>query len=240
MHASVSLTILHRTMKARIITLLVCVAIVVAGCSSMSNTAKGGLIGAGGGAVLGGIVGDLAGNTLVGAAVGTAVGAGVGVIIGQKMDKAKAAVEAQVPEAEVEEVTDANGLEAVKVTFDSGILFATNKADLSSDAQKCLTRFSSVLINNSDMDVAIYGHTDSTGTDEINDPLSLRRAQSVENYLVQEGVDASQIQSVEGKGSREPVADNSTVEGRAMNRRVEVYLYASAEMIEAAQAELDE
>ena len=201
----------------------------------MNNTTKGGLIGAGGGAVLGGLVGNLAGNTLVGAAVGTAVGAGVGVIIGNKMDKAAAAVEAAVPDAEVEEVTDANGLQAVKVTFDSGILFATNKSDLSVDAKASLTKFGAVLQDNADMDVAIYGHTDSTGSDEINDPLSLRRAQSVQNYLQETGVSAAQITVVEGKGSKEPVADNSTVEGRAMNRRVEVYLYASEEMIAAAQ-----
>ena len=94
----------------------------------VSNTGKGALIGAGGGAGLGAIVGALAGNTAIGAAIGTAVGAGAGAIIGKKMDKAKKEAEA-IQNAQVEEVTDANGLDAVKMTFDSGILFNTGKAD---------------------------------------------------------------------------------------------------------------
>ncbi len=203
----------------------------------MNNTTKGGLIGAGGGALLGGIVGKIAGNTAVGAAVGTAVGAGAGILIGKKMDKAKAAVAAQVPDAQVEEVQDNNGLKSVKVTFDSGILFATGKADLSSDAKKALTKFAGVLKNNAEMDVNIYGHTDSTGSDAINDPLSLKRAQAVQGYLSTQGVNAAQMKEVLGKGSHEPIASNDTKEGKAMNRRVEVYLYASEAMIEEAQKE---
>ena len=212
-------------------------ALLLFGSCNMNNTTKGGLIGAGSGAVLGGIIGKVAGNTAVGAAIGTAVGAGAGVIIGKKMDKAKEAVANQVPQAQVEEVKDKNGLKSVKVTFDSGILFATNKADLSNDAKASLSKFAAVLKNNPDMDVNIYGHTDNTGTDAINDPLSLRRAQSVQGYLSTCGVNASQMKSVLGKGSKEPVASNDTKEGRAQNRRVEVYLYASEAMIEAAQKE---
>ena len=90
------------------------------------------------------------------------------------------------------------------------------------------------------MDINIYGHTDNTGSDAINDPLSLRRAQSVQGYLSTCGVNASQMKSVLGKGSKEPVASNDTKEGRAQNRRVEVYLYASEAMIEAAQKEAGE
>ena len=104
----------------------------MAGCN---NLAKGTAIGAAGGAVLGAIVGKVAGNTAVGAAIGTAVGAGTGALIGKHMDKVKAEAEA-VKNAQVETVTDANGLQAVKVTFDSGILFATNKADLNASSQK--------------------------------------------------------------------------------------------------------
>ena len=202
----------------------------------MSNTAKGTMIGAGGGAALGAIHGKIAGNTAVGAAIGGAVGAGTGAIIGKKMDKAKKEAEA-VKNAQVETITDANGLEAVKVTFDSGILFATNKADLKSESKSSLQQFATVLKDNSDCDIAIFGHTDNTGTDAINNPLSKKRAQSVSSYLKTQGVASSQIKTVDGQGSTNPVADNSTAEGRKQNRRVEVYMYASEKMIKEANAE---
>ena len=201
-----------------------------------NNTQKGAGIGAGGGALLGGIIGAIAGNTAVGAAVGGAVGAGAGAIIGKKMDKAKAEAQ-KVQNAQVETVKDANGLQAVKVTFDSGILFATGKADLSQSAKNSLVQFAKVLNNNKDCDIAIIGHTDNTGSDAINQPLSVSRANSVNNYLKSWGVSAAQIKSVEGMGSSSPVADNSTASGRQQNRRVEVYMYASQKMIEEAQAQ---
>ncbi len=219
--------------KIKFFSIGLCFALVLAGCN---NTQKGAAIGAGGGAVLGAIVGKLAGNTAVGAAVGAAVGTGAGAIIGKKMDKAKAEAEA-VQNAKVESVTDANGLAAVKVTFDSGILFATNKAELNAAAKTSLTDFAKVLKENSDMDIAVIGHTDNTGSDAINNPLSENRAKSVSTYLKNSGVNASQIKTVEGQGSKNPVADNSTAEGRTQNRRVEVYIYASQEMIQAAQAQ---
>lgn len=219
--------------KIKFFSIGLCFALVLAGCN---NTQKGAAIGASGGAVLGAIVGKLAGNTAVGAAVGAAVGTGAGAIIGKKMDKAKAEAEA-VQNAKVESVTDANGLAAVKVTFDSGILFATNKADLNIDAKNSLAKFATVLNNNADCDIAIIGHTDNTGSDAINQPLSVKRATSVSDYLKSCGVKTAQIKSVEGQGSGNPVADNSTAEGRKQNRRVEVYMYASQEMIQAAQAQ---
>ena len=219
-------------MKTKIISLFLCIGMLVA----CNNQQKGAAIGAGGGALLGGIIGAIAGNTAVGAAVGGAVGAGAGAIIGKKMDKAKAEAEA-VKNAQVEGVTDANGLQAVKVTFDSGILFATNKAELSATAKNSLAQFAQVLNNNRDCDIAIIGHTDNTGSDAINQPLSVSRAQSVNNYLMSCGVSASQIKSVEGQGSSNPVASNATKEGRQQNRRVEVYMYASQKMIQDAQSQ---
>ena len=140
----------------------------------------------------------------------------------------------QVKSAKVEEVTDANGLKAVKVTFDSGILFATNKAVLSQSSKNELAKFSQVLKENRDCHVDIYGHTDNTGNDGINIPLSNSRAQSVVNYLSNCGVPRGQFQKVEGKGSSEPVASNASASGRQQNRRVEVYLYASKAMVDAA------
>ena len=210
-----------------------CALMVLSGCSSLNNTAKGGLIGAGGGAALGLLIGHFAGNKAVGAAVGTAVGAGAGALIGRKMDKAAAAA-AAIENASVETITDANNLKAVKVTFDSGVLFATNKYDLNAAARKDLAAFAQVLKTYADTDVAIFGHTDSTGSDAINNPLSVNRANAVASYLMSLGVSASQIKNVEGYGSTAPVADNSTAEGRQQNRRVEVYMYASEAMINAA------
>jgi outer membrane protein OmpA-like peptidoglycan-associated protein len=186
--------------------------------------------------VVGAIIGKMAGNTAIGAVIGGTVGATTGAIIGKKMDKAKKEAEA-VKNAQVEAVTDANGLEAVKVTFDSGILFATNKADLNAASKSSLQQFAGVLKNNSACDVAIYGHTDNTGSDAVNNPLSVNRANSVSNYLKSLGVPAAQIKSVNGMGSTSPVADNSTAEGRKQNRRVEVYMYASEQMIKDANAE---
>ena len=158
------------------------------------------------------------------------------------MDKAKAEAEA-VQNAQVESVTDANGLQAVKVTFDSGILFQTGKADLSATAKSSLQQFSQVLKNNTACDVAIQGYTDNTGwknstaaqSAEKNKALSLDRATSVSSYLQALGVSAAQIKSVEGLGEANPVADNSTAAGKEQNRRVEVYMYASQEMIKAAE-----
>ena len=223
------------------IAVALCAALVLAGCN-MSNTGKGALIGAGGGAGLGAIVGAIAGNTAVGAVIGGAVGAGAGALIGKKMDKAKKEAEA-VQNAQVEAVTDANGLEAVKVTFDSGILFATGKADLSTTAKTSLFQFANVLKSNADCDVAVQGYTDNAGwknstaeqSQQKNLELSQQRAQSVTNYLLQQGVSPAQIRSTTGFGESNPVADNSTAAGKAQNRRVEVYMYASQKMIQEAQ-----
>ena len=225
--------------KIKVFSFVLCLALVVAGCN---NTQKGAAIGTGGGALLGAIVGKIAGNTAVGAAIGGAVGAGAGALIGKKMDKAKAEAEA-VQNAQVESVTDANGLQGVKVTFDSGILFQTGKADLSATAKSSLQQFSQVLKNNTACDVAIQGYTDNTGwknstaaqSAEKNKALSLDRATSVSSYLQALGVSAAQIKSVEGLGEANPVADNSTAAGKEQNRRVEVYMYASQEMSKAAE-----
>ncbi|MDE7378615.1 MAG: OmpA family protein [Paraprevotella sp.] len=218
------------------------------GSCNMNNTGKGSLIGAGGGAAVGSLIGGLVGKgkgAAIGAAVGVAVGTTAGALIGKKMDKAKAAA-AQVKNAQVESVTDANGLAAVKVTFDSGILFATSSSVLSAAAKTSLSKFASdVLAQNPDMDVTIYGYTDNTGwknstaeqSAQKNVNLSTQRAQSVSNYLLTAGANAAQIKTVEGLGEANPVADNSTAAGREQNRRVEVYLYASQKMIQEAEAQ---
>ncbi len=223
----------------------------LSGCGgSLNNTKKGSMVGAGGGAALGTLIGTLAAGHKgkgagIGAAVGAAVGAGAGALIGRKMDKAKAAAQ-EVENAQVESVTDDNGLQAVKVTFDSGILFDTGSSTLSSNATASLAKFASTVLNaNRDMDVSIKGYTDNQGwknstaaeSMQKNMDLSMLRANSVSTYLKQCGVNSAQITSVEGLGETNPVADNSTEIGRAQNRRVEVYLYASEKMIQEAQAQ---
>ena len=233
--------------KMKFGTVVMAALIVLSGCG-MNNTAKGGLIGGGAGAGIGALVGNLigrnAGGTLAGAAIGAAVGTGAGLLIGKKMDKMKKAAE-QVQNAQVESVKDSNGLDAVKVTFDSGILFTSGKYVLSNTAMTNLTNFANnVLKPNPDCDVAIQGYTDNTGfkgssveeSIQKNITLSQNRADAVKSYLLAQGAAPSQIKSSVGYGENNPVADNSTAEGKAQNRRVEIYLYASESMINAANA----
>ena len=233
----------------KVIVLALSALLMFEGCQNASNTTKGTAIGAGGGAALGALAGYLiggrsGGGAAIGAAIGTAVGTGAGYLIGKKMDKAKAAAQ-QVSNAQVETVQDANGLQAVKVTFDSGILFNSGSSALSPSAQSSLISFANnVLKQNTDMDCAIQGYTDnqgwkgSTAAESVqkNQALSLQRAQAVSTYLINQGVSTSQIKSVEGLGEANPVADNSTAAGQQQNRRVEVFLYASKAMIDAANA----
>jgi len=224
----------------KIIAIILGLCVCLSGCKTwngMSKTGQGAIIGTGGGAALGSIIGALAGNTAVGAVIGGAVGAGAGAVIGNRMDKVKKQAQAQLPNATVETVKDANNLDAVKVTFDSGILFATNKADLNQASKNELNNLANIMKQNSDVSIDVRGYTDSTGSDAINQPLSVNRAQSVANYLTQNGVKYSQMKNVNGYGSSNPVASNETAAGRQQNRRVEVYLYASKEMIESAKAQ---
>lgn len=203
-------------------------------CANMNNQKKGALYGAGGGAAIGAGIGALTGNIALGAAIGTTVGATAGALIGKKMDK-QAQELSQIDGAAVQTVTDKNNLQAIKVTFESGILFQTNKSDLSSASQASLTKFATSLKNNPDTYVNIYGHTDNTGTHEYNQTLSQARAQSVATYLQNLGVAASRM-TTEGFSYDQPVADNNTAEGRAQNRRVEVYIIANEAMIQKAEA----
>ena len=237
--------------RTKLMSLTLCLALILSGCGSMNNTTKGGLIGSGGGAALGALIGgmvsgksDKGKGRLIGAAIGTAVGGGAGVLIGKKMDKA-AAQAAAIEGAQVEQITDQNGLQAVKVTFDSGILFGTGASTLSSSAKASLSNFANnVLKQNANMDVNIYGFTDNQGwknstveqSKQKNLDLSQERAQSVSTYLLSCGVASSQIKGVQGLGEENPVADNSTAAGRQENRRVEVYMYASQQMIQQAEA----
>ena len=202
---------------------------VFTGCASWSNTGKGAAIGAGSGAALGAGIGALAGKgkgAAIGAAVGAAVGSGTGALIGRRMDKQKKELEA-IEGAKVESVQDVNNLQA--------ILFATNKSELSPASREALTKFATSLKNSPDTDVTIYGHTDNTGTRAVNERISKERADAVANFLVGQGISRSRL-TTEGLAFDQPVADNSTAEGRAQNRRVEIYITANADMIKKAES----
>lgn len=218
--------------------LAVAMVVSLGGCSSMNNTGKGALIGGGGGGALGAGIGALIGGGKgagIGAAIGAAVGAGAGALIGRKMDKQKAELEKQLADAaKVESVTDSNGLQAIRVTFDGGILFPTNGTTLSASAKTDLTKFATSLLQNPLTDVRIYGFTDDTGTLAVNQRVSTGRADAVRNYLLNSGVAASRLYA-EGLPMTDYVASNATPEGRAQNRRVEIYILANKQMVQEAE-----
>lgn len=220
----------------KISAVLLSAALLLPSCGSLNNTAKGGMIGGGSGAGVGALIGGLIGHgkgAAIGAGVGAALGAGAGVLIGRKMDKAAQQAK-QIEGAKVEQ-GEQNGVQYVKVTLDSGITFPTNGTSLSKTAETSLSKFISQL--DPQFDLAICGHTDNTGSLEVNQRISLQRAQSVANYLTACGMSYSRLKSVKGYDYQYPVADNSTATGRAQNRRVELYLIPSQEMIDSANKE---
>lgn len=211
---------------------LLCMAVIFTGCSTWNNTAKGTAIGVGGGTAVGAGIGALAGNTALGAVLGAAVGGTAGALIGKKMDKQKKELQATLPEETTVETIN-NG-EALKVTFDSGILFATNSSTLSEASKSALRNFASSLKANPDTDIKIIGYTDNTGKVDYNQTLSEKRARSVYDYLMQQGISSDRM-VYEGRGVHDPVADNNTAEGRALNRRVEIIIVANQKMIQEAK-----
>lgn len=218
--------------KNQIAVAFVAASMLLSSCG-LSNAVKGGGIGAAAGGLLGAGVGHVAGNRTLGAVIGAVVGGTAGTLIGNKMDKQKRALEEQLArEAKIESVNDG---QAIKVTFDSGILFATGKAALNEGSRTSLRKLAANLAANPQTNIQIVGHTDNTGSDRVNDPLSVNRAKSVFDYLTSQGVTNSRMEYA-GRGSKDPIADNSTAFGRQENRRVEIYILASQEMIKAAEA----
>lgn len=205
-------------------------ALVVGGCNA-SKGVKGGAIGAGAGAGVGAVIGNQFGDhgTAVGAIIGAAVGGTAGALIGHKMDKQAEELRNDMQGATVERVG-----EGIKITFDSGLLFATNQSSLSTTAQNNLSELAEKLIKYEDTDILIEGHTDSSGPDDYNMTLSKQRAESVSSFLVSKGVRSNRMTTV-GYGETQPIADNSTAAGMAQNRRVEVAIYANKKMKKAAE-----
>lgn len=218
---------------------------------SMSQTGQGAAAGGTLGAAVGTGIGALIGGgkgTWIGALVGGALGAGTGALVGNQMDKQKNALQAQIDQLKagqaanaaqidsikIQMVKDRNDLDAIKIEMGSSVLFNTNSSTLSPVAQAALSKVAYNLGEFPNTDVTVVGYTDNTGTAAINNPLSLKRAESVATYLENHGVSASRVQAV-GEGDSNPIASNATAAGRAQNRRVEIYITADKNMIESAQ-----
>jgi outer membrane protein OmpA-like peptidoglycan-associated protein len=226
-----------KTFKMKKLNAIVAVALsasVLFGCSTwqnMDNTKKGAVIGTGSGAAAGAIIGKAAGNTALGAIIGAAVGGGAGVLIGKKMDKQAQEIKTEVPNASVERVG-----EGINVTFDNGVLFGFDKSDLTSAAQSNIQELAQILNKYPDTYVRVEGHTDDKGTDAYNYGLSERRANSVANYLKQQGVAGNRIQTY-WYGERQPKFPNDSEENRAKNRRCEFSIFANEKMKTDAKKE---
>lgn len=193
------------------------------GCAGWSQKEKGAVIGAGAGAAVGAVVGNQVGSTAKGAIVGAAVGGAAGAIIGHQMDQQAKSLDDDLEGATVSRVG-----EGIVVTFDSGILFDVDRSELRPAARSNLEELAENLRQYERTDVLILGHTDATGSDAYNQALSERRAGSAAAYLEQLGVAPERI-STRGMGENDPVATNETAEGRQLNRRVEVVIYADEE-----------
>jgi outer membrane protein OmpA-like peptidoglycan-associated protein len=192
-------------------------ALTLAGCADMSPTQKGTAVGAGVGALAGAAIG---GDTK-GAAIGGLLGAAGGYVWSKHMQDKKMAMERATAGSgvQVSQTTD----NQLKLNIPSDISFDTGRADIKPNMRPILDQFASGLSSQPNTEVRIIGHTDNTGSDAVNDPLSVQRAQAARQYLAAHGVDPNRI-VIAGRGERDPVASNTTEGGRAQNRRVEIYL----------------
>ena len=200
-------------------------ALLTTGCANMTETQRNTGIGAGVGAVAGGLIGDGKG-----AAIGAAVGAAGGYAWSRYMENKR---------VQMQQATAGTGVQVtqtpdnqLKLHIPNDISFQTGRADLEPRLRPILDQFAQGLGQQPGTEVFIVGHADSTGSDAINNPLSQQRANSVRDYLVSRGAD-SRIIRTEGRGSREPVASNATADGRAQNRRVEIFLSERASVAQA-------
>lgn len=202
----------------------VAAALTLTGCANMSETqqgtAKGAAIGAAAGAVLGAVTGGSS-SAGKGAVLGAGAGALGGYIWSKKMQDQKAAMEKATAGTgvAVTQTTD----NRLKMEIPSDISFDVGRSTVKSDFAVVLNQFATSLNANPNTVVSVIGHTDSTGSDSVNDPLSVDRANSARDYLMARGVAATRFNTM-GRGAKEPIADNNTAEGRAKNRRVEIYV----------------
>ena len=200
--------------------------------NNANNTQKGAVIGTTAGAVLGGVIGNNVGdgNTALGAVIGGVVGGVAGGLIGKKMDKQAQRIEEEIPGAEVTRVG-----EGIGITFDenSGVYFDTNKHNINAKSRENLNKLIGIFKEYPNTNIIVDGHTDSTGDDAYNMELSKKRANAVTSYLMQNGISSSRLTTY-WHGETLPKYDNSTVEGRAKNRRVEIGVVANEAMKQEA------
>ena len=214
-------------MKTKIFALVLLLAI--GSCKTWKKSEKGAAIGAGAGAGIGAVIGKQSGNTAVGAIIGAAVGGTAGALIGNYMDKQAEEMQRDLKGATVERVG-----EGIKITFDSGLLFAVNSSELTPSSKDNIKQLAEILNKYDDTNILVEGHTDNTGTDDYNQKLSELRASGVDSYLAQNNVSGSRI-TAKGYGEMQPVADNTSDSGRAQNRRVEVAIFANKKLQKAAE-----
>jgi outer membrane protein OmpA-like peptidoglycan-associated protein len=204
--------------------------VAAAGCAdmtqNMSQTQRGTATGAGVGAGLGALLGATTGNgggrrAAGGALIGAAAGAVAGNVWSRHMEQQR---------QQMEQATQGTGVQVsqtadnrLKLDIPSDISFNTGSADIQPGFRTILDRFAGTLQDNPATLVTIVGHTDNTGGDVINQPLSLNRAAHTRDYLSVRGVAPARI-TVEGRAAHEPVATNDTPAGRARNRRVEIFV----------------
>jgi outer membrane protein OmpA-like peptidoglycan-associated protein len=205
---------------------------ILTSCKSVRNTnrtQRGAAIGTGSGAVIGGVIGRRYGGTAAGAIIGAVVGGAAGAVIGRQMDRQAEELKRQLPNAQVERVG-----EGIKITFNSDILFAVGSDQLTADTERNLADFAQTLNKYPDTDLLIEGHADASGSTDLNQRLSERRAASVVSYLKTQGVKGGRLDE-KGYGESQPVADNSSEAGRRKNRRVEIAVFANDSMKKKAQ-----
>ncbi|NHF60017.1 OmpA family protein [Flavobacteriaceae bacterium TP-CH-4] len=226
-------------MKNRLIksVYIIMAATMVIGCKTVQNankTQKGAVIGATGGAVIGGVIGNNVGkgnNTALGAIIGAAIGGAAGGYIGNRMDRQAERIEEEIPGAEVTRVG-----EGINVTFteDAGVYFDTNKSNVKGTSAATLDKLAGIFQEYPNSYILVEGHTDSAGPEDYNMNLSRQRAESVTDYLVAKGISKGRF-TTKWYGETQPIADNTTKEGKAQNRRVELAIVADEELKEEAR-----
>jgi outer membrane protein OmpA-like peptidoglycan-associated protein len=211
-----------RFLKTSTIALALCAALATAGCDTMGPREKGTAVGAGTGAAAGAVLGAITGGRAgTGAVIGGAIGAVAGNLWSKRQEDRRVAMEQATRGTSVEVTRTSDN--QLKINIPNDISFDTNSYLIKPQLRSVLDPFASSLAGDPASIVSIVGHTDSTGSAAINNPLSVDRAQSVRDYLVARGIPATRIET-SGRGEREPVADNATEAGRARNRRVEIFL----------------
>jgi outer membrane protein OmpA-like peptidoglycan-associated protein len=215
-------TMIQKIASTRVAAVVCAAVLVLAGCATATPEQKG----AGTGALIGAVAGQIFGHDARSSAIGAGLGALGGYVWSKNMEDKKRAMEAATAGTGTVVMQTADN--QLKLSIPNDISFATGRHDIQPRLMPILDQFAQGLNQQPSMEVRIVGHTDNTGSDAINHPLSVNRAQSARDYLASRGVSSSRI-SIDGRGSHEPIADNSTEAGRARNRRIDIYLAERAQ-----------